>query len=95
MEIDALTGKRLGDSPVDTNRDGKIDAADMVTDGTGSVAPGGFKSDVGIVSGVGIAADPVNPVEFKYMAGSKGQMQTVRESSPAKSRGRQSWRAVR
>lgn len=96
MELDALTGKRLTESPIDVNRDGKIDAADYVKDANGNLVPAsGFKSDVGIVNGVGIAADPVNPVEYKYMAGSKGTMQTIRESSNPKARGRQSWRSVR
>jgi type IV pilus assembly protein PilY1 len=97
MELNPLTGGRLKISPIDVNRDGKIDEKDFgLSPEAGGLTPGsGFKSLVGIVNGVGIAADPNNPVEFKYLAGSDGRMQTVRESADPRARGRQSWRVVR
>lgn len=99
MELDALTGQRLGESPVDINLDGQIDASDIAAwsngAGTNNTSVSGFQPTVGLVNGVGIVADPERPVEFKYMAGSTGNMQTVRERGNPSATGRQSWRAVR
>lgn len=99
MEFDALTGSRLGSSPFDVNRDGVIDQNDAVTVTVGdtsiTVYGSGVISDVGIVPEPGILTDRANPREFKYTAGSSGNIQTTIESTPPNERGRQSWRPVR
>jgi len=95
MELDALTGSRLTTvSPFDVNRDGVIDANDYATVTVGGVTVtvpvSATRLDVGIAQEPGILS---GQFEYKYSAGSSGDIQTTTESGAKM--GRQSWRQVR
>ena len=104
MEMDAITGARLDQTPFDLNGDGKIDGADFAdniidTDGDGDVddddAPvpvSGKKSTVGIVKSPGVIG--AGKVEYKYTSGSTGSLESTTESAGGGS-GRQSWQQLR
>lgn len=94
MELDALTGKRLAESPFDLNRDGTFDARDYAP-GTPPVPPSGMKSEVGITPEPGVLTDPVRGIEYKYMPGTTGNIQMIGENPGAGNVGRQSWRQIR
>lgn len=94
MELDAITGRRLTESPFDLNRDGKFDSSDYAP-GSPALPPSGMKSDVGITPEPGVLTDPIRGVEYKYMPGTKGTIQMVGENPGAGNVGRQSWRQIR
>jgi type IV pilus assembly protein PilY1 len=94
MELDAITGKRLTESPFDLNRDGKFDASDFAP-GSPALPPSGMKSEVGITPEPGVLTDPVHGVEYKYMPGTTGGIQMIGENPGAGNVGRQSWRQIR
>jgi type IV pilus assembly protein PilY1 len=109
MEMDALSGSRLLESPFDPNHDSVFSEADFVT----ITLPGGIvirvpasgiQSEVGIAQGPGILFDPgtggQGPKEYKYLSGSNANasgsnLQQVVENPGPNSRGRQSWRQVK
>jgi type IV pilus assembly protein PilY1 len=93
MELDAITGKRLNESPFDLNRDGHFDSADLVPGTT--LPPSGMKSEVGITPEPGVLTDPKRGIEYKYMPGTKGTIQMIGENPGAGNVGRQSWRQIR
>jgi type IV pilus assembly protein PilY1 len=98
MEMDALSGARLQQTPFDNNDDGQFDGADMVTvtlpDGTTVTVPiSGLKSEVGITPKPGILAG--ENAEYKYTPGTTGEIQMTVENPGANAMGRQSWRQVR
>ncbi|MGH8250597.1 MAG: pilus assembly protein [Steroidobacteraceae bacterium] len=98
MELDALSGSRLTESPFDNNRDNEFDGDDFVTvtleDGTViEVAVSGLQSEVGILPKPGILAG--NDAEYKYTPGTTGQIQVTVENPGANATGRQSWRQIR
>jgi type IV pilus assembly protein PilY1 len=110
MEMDALSGSRLTESPFDPNGDSVFSEADFVTitlpDGSVITVPAsGIQSDVGIAQGPGILFDPgtgsgQGPKEYKYLSGSSANasgsnLQQVVENPGPNSRGRQSWRQVK
>jgi type IV pilus assembly protein PilY1 len=97
MELNALTGSRLTTvSPFDVNGDGVIDSNDG---GRGSSNGDPSSADIytsGTRLEVGIAQEPgilSGQFEYKYSAGSSGEIETTTESGPKM--GRQSWRQVR
>jgi type IV pilus assembly protein PilY1 len=101
MELDALGGTALADSPFDNNNDGVFSDADFVN----GEAPAGQKSEVGIGSSPGIldsAQDDETPdgMEWKYISGTTpnaagSNIQKIVERAGANARGRQSWRQVK
>lgn len=100
MELDAVNGKRLSNSVFDVNGDGDIDeddyAAVVDSDGDGtpdsSIPVSGVQSTVGIVDTPAIVG--AGEKEYKYLAGSSGEIIKVTES-PGTGKGRKSWRQLR
>jgi type IV pilus assembly protein PilY1 len=109
MEMDALTGSRLTESPFDPNQDGIFSEADFVTvtlpDGTTIRVPAsGMQSEVGIAQGPGILFDPGTggggAKEYKYLSGSSANasgsnLQRIVENPGPNSNARQSWRQIK
>jgi len=99
MELDALTGKRLQESPFDLMRDNQFTTEDMVEvtlpNGTKELRPAsGLQSTVGIIPKPGILVDPTNPVEYKYTPGTSGNISVTVENPGPNSHGRQAWRQL-
>jgi type IV pilus assembly protein PilY1 len=99
MELDALTGERLKQSPFDLKRDNQFNTEDMVQvtlpNGTTEMRPvSGLQSTVGIIPKPGILVDPTNPVEYKYTPGTSGDIAVTVENPGASSHGRQAWRQL-
>jgi type IV pilus assembly protein PilY1 len=93
MELDALTGSRLAESPFDLNRDVEFDEDDFVEidiDGDGvpdmAVPVSGIQSEVGITPKPGILAGP--NAEYKYTPGTTGEIQVTVENPGASATGR-------
>ena len=103
MEIDALTGSRLEESPFDNNRDGQFSDEDFVeitlADGSKIKVPvSGMQSDVGIAQRPGILSS--ENAEFKYLSGTAknsadSNIQRAVENPGPNARGRQSWRQIK
>ncbi len=96
MEIDALSGSRLAESPFDLNRDRSFDIKDFVrldpSDPNSPMVPvSGRQSTQGIIKTPGIVTD--DRIEYKYASGSAGGIDTTIENA-GRQRGRQSWREV-
>ncbi|MDP2325713.1 MAG: PilC/PilY family type IV pilus protein, partial [Gammaproteobacteria bacterium] len=95
MEIDALSGSRLTESPFDLNRDRSFDTDDFAPlpgDPDGREVPvSGRKSSQGIIKTPGIVTD--DRIEYKFASGSAGGIDTTIENA-GKQRGRQSWREL-
>lgn len=94
MELDALTGQRLAESPFDLNRDGKFDASDFAP-GSPALPASGMQSTVGITPEPGVLTDPLRGIEYKYTPGTTGGIQMIGENPGAGNVGRQSWRQIR
>lgn len=94
MELDARTGSRVGYEVFDVNRDGRIDAADVVFWGEGNVNnPSGMRVDGIIRTGAVITA---GETEFKYFGKSDAELLVVQEpTDPEGGFGRRSWRQLR
>ena len=111
MEMDALSGARLAESPLDNNRDGQFNEDDFVTitvspGNTIRVAVSAIQSEVGIAQTPGILSDYGDgagrgAAEFKYMSGSASatpggsNLHRVIENPGANLKGRQSWRQIK
>ena len=102
MEMDALTGGRLDETPLDLNNDGEFSEADFVEviiDGVPTRVPvSGMQPDVGITQKPGILSGEDS--EFKYLSGTTANaggsnIQRAVENPGANARGRQSWRQVK
>ena len=105
MELDAVNGSRLDNSPFDVNNDGVFDVDDYVqiydTDNDGDIdeadahlpVSGIRKAGLGIIKTPGVVTCD-NGAECKYTSGSSGNLDMVRESSNSPT-GRQSWRQLR
>lgn len=102
MEMNALTGGRLDDSPFDNNRDGQFTDSDYVTvtiDGVEIRVPvSGMQSEVGIAQRPGILSG--DNAEYKYLSGttasaSGSNIQRAVENPGPNARGRQSWRQIK
>ncbi|MGI1669560.1 MAG: hypothetical protein K6L74_04475 [Neptuniibacter sp.] len=102
MELDAIAGSRLDESPFDLDDDGAINTNDYVqydSDGDGDidendewVPVSGKESTVGIIKTPGVIS--TGPKEVKYTSGSSGNIEVTTESGGDKL-GRQSWIQIR
>lgn len=100
MEIDSITGSRLGLSPFDLNNDRQFsdpDNAQVDTDGDGvpdtAFPISGLASSVGLIPRPGVLA--AGPVEYKYTPGTSGEVEVTVENPGPSGAGRQSWRQIR
>lgn len=93
MEIDALTGGRLGGSVYDVNGDGFINAQDLVLFAGNYVVASGIAIS-GTLGPPAIIAAASGSYEKKIISGTDGQVTTVTESVDPKAIGRQSWRQI-
>jgi type IV pilus assembly protein PilY1 len=103
MEMDALSGARLQETPFDLNNDGQFTSADFVTvtlaDGSSlTTAISGLQSEVGIAQRPGILSGET--AEYKYLSGSAqdaalSNIQRAVENPGPNARGRQSWRQIK
>lgn len=96
MEIDALSGSRLMESPFDLNRDRSFNMEDFApldpNDPDSPLVPvSGRQSKQGIIKTPGIVTD--DRIEYKFASGSAGGIDTTIENA-GKQRGRQSWREI-
>ncbi len=98
MELNAVTGSRLSDTPFDLNNDGlftdadKVAVIDPVTSVTTLISVSGIqKTNLGIFDNPAIVEDGVQ--EVKVMGGSSGNIESVKESKSS-SGGRQSWQQL-
>lgn len=97
MELDAVSGSRLIDSPLDINEDGSIDSGDFVTavldDGTTVNVPvSGVRSREGIVRTPAVVS--AGEEEFKLASGTTGNVEVLLEQGLF-DRARASWRQLR
>ncbi len=99
MELDALSGARLADTPFDLNRDGIFDGNDfveVVVDGqTIRVPVSGIDPGVGISPEPGILMGEGGNTEYKYTPGTTGAVSVTIENPGPRASGRQSWRQIR
>jgi type IV pilus assembly protein PilY1 len=93
MELDALTGRRLKESPFDLKRDNQFNQEDMVQ-APALIPASGLQSTVGIIPMPGILVDPMKPVEYLYTPGTSGDIAVTVENPGANTRGRQAWRQL-
>jgi type IV pilus assembly protein PilY1 len=77
MDLDPVTGARLGVSPFDVNNDTDFNSADLISTPWGNVTVSGMQSRIGIVPTPTVIAMPPN--EIKVLSGSSGALITVRE----------------
>lgn len=93
MELDALTGSRLGFSPFDLNNDGEFTefVTVMVNGSPVDVPVSGLQSDVGVIGTPGLAQK--GDKEYKYISGSTGGISVTIEPGDIGA-GRQSWRQL-
>ena len=105
MELSAISGARLPDSPFDINDDGLFNDADLVDFGGDDKLPasgirkGGSGDDLsGIPTPPAILDDPACPngvcSEKKFTGTSKATIESITESSGPSVQGRQNWREV-
>jgi type IV pilus assembly protein PilY1 len=104
MELSAISGARLPESPFDVNDDGVFNDADLIEfDGedlpaSGIRKGGGDDGGAGIPTPPAILDDPECPngvcSERKFTGTSKATIESIRESSSPYSQGRQNWREV-
>jgi type IV pilus assembly protein PilY1 len=92
MEIDALTGGRLGEAVFDLDGNLLFNSGDYMAYGSSSIPPSGMQSSEGIIKTPAITS--AGEVEYKFAGGSRGGIQTVIEKGDARA-GRQSWRQLR
>jgi type IV pilus assembly protein PilY1 len=96
MELDALSGARLTETPFDLNRDGRFDERDFVRDPNGNMVPAsGLQPEVGITPEPGVLIGDNGNKEFKYNPGTTGEISVTVENPGRGAAGRQSWRQVR
>jgi type IV pilus assembly protein PilY1 len=99
MELAANSCGRFDQEIFDVNGDGVFTVADVVdADDKPATAlkvpPSGVKSKEGIVPMPAILARESGGKEFKYMSGSSGNIEMVRENPGAGDSGRQSWQQL-
>lgn len=97
MEVDALTGSRLAQSPFDLDNDGAFNETVTITviiNGQPQniqVPVSGVQSQVGVMGTAGVAQEGNR--EFKYISGSSGGIQVTLEPGDLGA-GRQSWQQL-
>lgn len=101
MELDAITGSRLKETPFDLNGDGLFNSGDWVTgtgdfDGDGTpetikIPVSGKKSKEGIIKTPAIIG--AGEKEYKYASGTTGNVEITVEPGGGEA-GRQSWRQL-
>ena len=98
MELDALTGRVLTESPFDINLDGNFDATDntaLVFNDITRIAGGIKPGEGGIFTTPTVIKDPKDPKkEFKYASTSGGAVVKTPESVSQNQAGRISWREI-
>ncbi|SMF01341.1 type IV pilus assembly protein PilY1 [Alteromonadaceae bacterium Bs31] len=94
MELDAVDGGRLDESPFDLNNDGVFSEKDYTynLNNVDDLPASGIQSDEGIISTPGVLRDTGR--EVKYLSGSTGAIVNFGESTGAQNVGRQSWREL-
>ncbi len=93
MDLDALSGARLGESIFDVNGDGFIDANDLVMyNSNGTVVSGIFIK--GTLGPPAIISASSGTSEYRIISGIDGTIQNVEVSVDPKAVGRQSWRQL-
>lgn len=103
MELEAVSGSRLDQPPIDINEDGSIDVGDLVDtgefdpdtdpDNNFDAAPSGVRSRQGIIDTPAVILLP-DGEELKVASGTEGNLESLRESG-AFNRSRGSWRQLR
>ncbi|HET6757393.1 MAG TPA: pilus assembly protein PilY, partial [Burkholderiales bacterium] len=95
MELDAITGRRLSNTPFDVNNDGVFTTADALSFGGSSYYVSGRKSTVGISNTPTVISGPIGnkPPEFKITSGSSGSTESIKENAAGVS-GRLNWREI-
>jgi type IV pilus assembly protein PilY1 len=88
MEVDALTGGRLGHSVFDLNLDKLFDDGDWVH----GFPVSGLQPNVGMIKTPAVIS--AGEIEYKFAGGSSGAIQTIVEKG-GENLGRQSWRQLR
>jgi type IV pilus assembly protein PilY1 len=96
MELDAVSGFRLDQPPLDITEDGEIDSGDLVTVDIGgvivTVAPSAIQSRQNIIDTPAVIVDGED--DIKVASGTSGGVEAVRESG-GDTRQRGSWRQLR
>jgi type IV pilus assembly protein PilY1 len=97
MELEAISGARLLDTPLVINEDGEIDDDDMVTVSIGgqtvTVPVSAIASREGIIDTPAIVTDETGQ-QIKIASGTSGDVEAVRERGGS-GRARGSWRQLR
>jgi len=98
MELDAATGGRLNQSPIDFNGDNQFNSSDYVAltvaGKTTMVAAGGFQSPTGITARPSIILGSSKTSEIKVVNGTGG-VASFNENPGAHNLGRQTWRQLK
>ena len=94
MNLDALSGARLGESVFDVNLDGFIDANDMVTYMSGNTVVSGLFISA-TIGAPAVISDGGGGKEILLYSGISGQTQKIDIAADPTAVGRQSWRQLR
>jgi len=100
MEMNALNGSQLTQSPFDLNNDGRFDSNEYVQvtiNGTAQWVPVSGVNSAQLLTTPAIAVDTTSTpnTETKFMSGSSGAIVTVTENPGSSASGRQSWRQMK
>lgn len=99
MELNALNGSQLSESPFDLNKDGSFDSKEYIQVTIGGklvwVPVSGVKYTE-LLTTPAIGSQSSTPSkETKYMSGSSGSVNTIDENPGANGSGRDSWRQIK
>lgn len=93
MEVDAVTGNRPETPSLDTNADGSVDAADMLTYLAGKTNPSGVKAGA-IPFAPRFIRNTNRSLDDKLISLSSGTIMKIRESGLSQSSGRTGWQQI-
>ncbi|WP_338414296.1 PilC/PilY family type IV pilus protein [uncultured Sphaerotilus sp.] len=93
MEVDALTGNRPETPSLDTNADGSVNAADMLSYLAGKTNPSGVKTGA-IPSAPRFIRSTNRTLDDKLISLSTGTIMKVRESGLSQTSGRAGWEQI-